>query len=256
MTYLLFDLLAVATPAGLLLMRARYRRRVVVPVTVLSVVAALWTAPWDRHLVRSGIWSYDPAGVLGQLGSVPVEEFGFLVLQVVLIAAWALRTEGLTSRFEVVPTRSSARAAVGRWVLVGLLGGVLLIAGQHLRYLGLLLIWAAPPFALQQAVAHDVLVGRRRARLLRTVPVALWLCLCDRVALALGIWTINPTSSTGLAAGGLPVEEALFFWLTCLLTGDGLLLIADPEVLARVRGLLPRTPVWRGQASRSRSGSR
>jgi lycopene cyclase domain-containing protein len=244
-TYLLFDLLAVATPAGLLLLRARRRRTIVVPVTVLAAVAALWTAPWDRHLVRSSVWSYDPAAVLGLWGSVPVEEFGFIVLQVVLIAAWMLHAGGLTPRPGMISTRTPTLSGAAVWLGVGLLGGALLLLGGHLRYLGLLLVWVAPPFCVQHALAHDVLVSQRTGRLLRAVPVALWLCLCDRVALALGIWTISPASSTGLAVGGLPVEEALFFWLTCLLTSDGLLLIADPVVLARVRALLPKSPVPR-----------
>ena len=111
------------------------------------------------------------------------------------------------------------------------------------RYLGLLLVWAGPPLALQRAVAGDLLGSRRLDRLVLAAPVTLWLCLADRCAIALGIWTINPASSTGVLLLGLPVEEALFFALTSLLLADGLLLAGDPRALARVALLRRRRTV-------------
>lgn len=240
MDYLLFDLLAVAVPAALLLVRARGRRQALLPVAVLAAVAVAWTAPWDGLLVRTGVWSYDPHAVLGQVGSVPVEEFGFVVLEVVLVAAWRLRTPRWSVPADpALPTVATPAGALG-WLALGVAGAVLLLWGGHLRYLGLLLVWVAPAFAFQHAIAHDVLAAQRKSRLLRVAPVALWLCVCDRLALARGIWTIGPVSATGVTVGGLPVEEALFFWLTCLLSADGLLLATHPAVLRRVRKLLTR----------------
>jgi hypothetical protein len=68
----------------------------------------------------------------------------------------------------------------------------------------------------------------------------LWLCIADRLALADGVWSISPASSTGLSVLGLPVEEGLFFGLVGLLVTEGLLLATDPRALARARALLPR----------------
>lgn len=235
MSYLVFDLLAVALPAALLLFRASGRRAMVIPIALLAGLALVWTAPWDRHLVRTQVWSYDPRQVLGQWLSIPYEEFGFVVLEVVLVAAWSLRTVSWTP--SSAPPRRVNPHRVRGWLAVGALGLLLLAVGGQARYLGLLLAWVAPPFALQHAVAHDVLVFARQGRLLRALPVALWLCCCDRLALHLGIWTIGPASSTGLSLLGLPVEEALFFWLTCLLTADGLFLARHPVVLQRLRHL-------------------
>lgn len=132
----------------------------------------------------------------------------------------------------------------------------------------LLLLWAAPPLALQRLVAGDVLAARRAVRLRTALPVALWLAAADRLALADGIWAISPTRSTGLTVLGLPVEEALFFALTSLLVADGLLLATDRAVLARVcRGLrraflarqaapaVVRTRVTTGPAARRTVGA-
>ena len=234
MDYLLFDLLALALPAALLLRRSPAPPRL--PVAVLAATALLWTAPWDEHLVRTGVWSYDPDRVLARLGAVPVEEYGFVVLEVVLVGAWAVRTGVLTPR--PLPATTGRGHGALLWAALALTGVLLALLGGHLRYAGLLLLWAAPPLALQHAVAGDVLTARRPGRLLTAVPVALWLCLADRVALATGIWTIAPASSTGWTVLGLPVEEALFFALTSVLVTDGLLLAADPGVRARAASLL------------------
>ena len=236
MDYLTFDLVAVALPATLLLARAQGRRRVLGPVAVLAATAVLWTAPWDEHLVRSGVWSYAPDRVLARFGSVPVEEYAFVVLEVLLVAAWALRSGALPLRRlggdDGARTGSCRRGALG-WGAVAALGLLLALVGGQVRYLGLLLLWAGPPLALQHAVAGDVLAQRRPARLRTALPVALWLCAADRLALADGVWSITPASSTGLSVLGLPAEEALFFCLTCALVTDGLLLAADPAVLRR-----------------------
>lgn len=245
MQYAIFDLLAVALPAALLLIGSPTRRVLLVPAAALAAVAVAWTAPWDEHLVRTGVWTYAPDRVLARLGSVPVEEYAFVVLEVLLVGAWALRTGALPVRTGNLPVPSlrpgpagSRRRGAVAWAAVTLAGLALTLLGGHLRYLGLLLLWAGPPLALQRLVAGDVLVARRAARLHTALPAALWLCLADRLALADGVWSIAPQSSTGLALFGLPVEEALFFALTCLLVTDGLLLAADPSVLRRALAVL------------------
>lgn len=53
----------------------------------------------------------------------------------------------------------------------------------------------------------------------------LYLWVADRIALALGIWHISDRFTTGLAHGGLPLEEALFFVVTNLLVVQGLILM-------------------------------
>lgn len=244
MDYLLFDLLALALPTAVLLATARTSapwhagRRTAGPVAVLVLVALVWTAPWDEHLVRSGVWTYAPDGVLARIGSVPVEEYLFVILEVALVAAWGLRCGALPGRPVRVDPGGRLVPALC-WASVAALGLALALAGGQLRYLGLLLLWAAPPLALQRAVAGDVLRARRAQRLLIALPVALWLCVADRTALASGIWSISPDSSTGVMVLGLPVEEGLFFVLTCLLVTDGLVLACDRAVVARVRALLP-----------------
>lgn len=238
MAYWQFDLLAVALPAVLLLHGRRTPRAFVLAAGGLALLALVWTAPWDEHLVRTGVWSYGTDRVLATVGSVPVEEYVFVVLLVVLVAAWGVRT-GLLDPTPG-PRRGSRSAGALGWLAVAVAGTLLVAVGGQLRYLGLLLVWAAPPLALQHAVAGDLLGGRRHARALLALPVALWLCAADRLALADGVWSIAPASSTGVLLLGLPLEEALFFVLTCVLVADGLVLATDDRALARAMALVRR----------------
>ena len=70
--------------------------------------------------------------------------------------------------------------------------------------------------------SHDVVARARR------------LCGTRRVGHA---GTLDPMA-TGVLVLGLPVEEGLFFALTCLLVTDGLVLACDRAVVARVRAVL------------------
>jgi lycopene cyclase domain-containing protein len=231
--YWLFDLLVLGVPIALLLRRRWPGPALLRATGALAVVALLWTAPWDEHLVRTGVWSYGPDRVIATVGSVPVEEYAFVVLLVVLVSAWGQRTGRLPAR-SLDRVHGSRTSGALCWVAVALAGAGAVAVGGPLRYLGLLLLWVAPPLALQRAVAGDLLRPRLADRLLLALPVALWLCAADRLALADGIWSIAPASSTGVLLLGLPLEEALFFLLTTLLVTDGLVLATDPRALARV----------------------
>ena len=245
MSYWQFDVLVLVLPVALLLRGHPLPRTLVRATAALAAVALLWTGPWDDYLVRTGVWSYGDQRVLALIGNVPVEEYAFVALMVLLVAAWGSRTSRLPDR-PAAPGRPSGWLP---WGIVTLLGAALVAVGGDVRYLGLLLLWAGPPLALQRAVAGDLLRARRADRLLVAAPVVLWLCLADRFAIGGGIWTISPDASTGTLLG-LPVEEALFFGLTGLLVTDGLTLATCPVALARARrlvGLLrpagTRTPV-------------
>src|SRR5690348_2825555 len=44
----------------------------------LVLVAMVYTAPWDNHLIAEGVWSYDPSLISGvTFGWIPLEELLF-----------------------------------------------------------------------------------------------------------------------------------------------------------------------------------
>lgn len=233
MDYATFDLLAAAVPAGLLLRGAAGRSRLLGPGLLLAGLALAWTAPWDDHLVRTGVWAYPGDRVLARIGAVPVEEYAFVALEVLLVCAWGLRCGALDDA-ELQGRGADGRRRATAPALLVVAGLVLVLLGGHLRYLGLVLVWAGPPLLLQRLVAGDLLGPMTAARLKMGVPPFLWLCVADRLALGDGIWAIHPASSTGLQVLGLPVEEAVFFAVTCLLVTDGVLLARHPEARRRV----------------------
>jgi lycopene cyclase domain-containing protein len=154
--YWLFDLLVLGVPIALLVGRTRPSAALLRATGALAVVALLWTAPWDEHLVRTGVWSYGPDRVLATIGSVPAEEYAFVVLLVALVAAWGHRTGRLPAGPAAL-SRGSRSSGALCWLAVALAGAGAVALGGQLRYLGLLLVWVAPPLALQRAVAGDLL---------------------------------------------------------------------------------------------------
>lgn len=100
MTYLEFLGIFLVPPiAGLLILeRGRVPLRLAGQLGALVVVAVVYTAPWDRELITESVWTYPAAQVAGAtILRVPVEEYAFYALQVVLaglVTASLLRRRG------------------------------------------------------------------------------------------------------------------------------------------------------------------
>ncbi|MFC8275935.1 lycopene cyclase domain-containing protein [Streptomyces sp. NPDC057271] len=207
-------------------------RRGLVTVGILAVVAVVWTTPWDRWLILHGAWSYPPGSVIGTVARVPVEEYLFMVGQTLLTGCWTLY---VTAR---APERTPAKEAWRRpaccagW-LAAACAGWLLTTNQPSLYLGAILVWFAPPLALQAAIGADVLHAARADRLrgLALTPV-LW--AADALAIHAGAWRISDVHTVGFAPAGLPLEEAVFFLATNLLVVDSVLLVRAAPVRERM----------------------
>ncbi len=248
MTYLQFHLVFLA-PAILVLggiaWRLRGRANGRDPgwaLPLLAVVAFVYTTPWDNYLVYRAVWTYGADRVLGTVGYVPVEEYAFFLLQPVLTGLWYLVVRPWT------PPPRPASAAAPRWGGAGfgalaVAGLVLVTAGGHGLYLGLILAWACPVLAGMWALAGAKL-ARRRALLAWAVgPPTLYLWVADRVAIGQGIWDITDATRTGLDLLGLPVEEAVFFLLTNLLVAQGLVLFLEEGASTSMGSPLSRAPL-------------
>ena len=97
----------------------------------------------------------------------------------------------------------------------------------HYSYLALLLFWALPVIGLQWLAAGRALWQARRALAATVTLCTLYLCAADRYAIARGIWQIQPAGIVGVRFGGhLPLEEALFFFLTVVMSAQGFVMIA------------------------------
>ncbi|GAC1438295.1 MAG: hypothetical protein NVSMB65_12610 [Chloroflexota bacterium] len=86
MSYLTFVVIFLVVPIGALVVA--YRRGAARwPWGVfagLALVALAYTGPWDNALIANGVWAFGRGRVVGTIGLVPIEEYVFYVLQVVL----------------------------------------------------------------------------------------------------------------------------------------------------------------------------
>jgi lycopene cyclase domain-containing protein len=231
LTYLAFHALFVVPPLlGLAILTWRRRssplgvRLGALGVVVVTVLAVGYTAPWDRFLIERGAWFYGEGRVARWVWGIPLGELLFFVLQPLLTALWTFQVDG--------PVLGGVRQS-RRDVLVGAVAGVavsavglaLFFGAESTLYLGAILAWAGPVFALQWAVGwRYLLAARRRVALAVGVPT-LYLWVVDRFAIGNGIWTISETYTTGLGLLGLPVEEMTFFLVTNCFVVQGLVLL-------------------------------
>jgi lycopene cyclase domain-containing protein len=227
MTYLLFDVVFLVVPAVSLLASARDRLReprAWWALVGMMVLAVAYTGPWDSHLVRTGVWDYGADRVQWTIAAVPVEEYAFMLLQVLLTGSFLLRIERRLPGSAVAPTWRTRAAGAAVWIAAGLLGAALL-PGEATRSLGLILVWASPVLAGQWALGGGQFWSSRGLVSWSVTVPTLYLWVADWIALRLGIWEISPFYSTGIGVLGLPVEEMAFFALTNLLVVQGMLLV-------------------------------
>ncbi|MBX3084797.1 MAG: lycopene cyclase domain-containing protein [Anaerolineae bacterium] len=208
-----------------------------VPILTHCVIAVVYTTPWDNYLVATKVWWYDPKLVTGLvLGYVPIEEYCFFVLQVLLTGAWLAmlaRHTPITQPVEPSPRK--------RWMwtlalLIVWLGFLVILIGNWRpgTYLALLMLWALPPVMMQTAFGADILWRHRKIILLSIIPMTLYLAASDKLAISSGTWTINPEQTVGiLILGRLPIEEFAFFLMTNTLITLGCTLMLDVESKAR-----------------------
>jgi lycopene cyclase domain-containing protein len=230
MTYWDFHLVFILPVIGLLALLAwranAVPRRGLWWLAGMSIIALIYTTPWDNYLVAQGVWSYNPDRVQATIGWVPVEEYFFFLVQPVLTGLWL---------FLVLSRRPPASDRPSRWLPPVILAGVALLAlvGVSLLftekgfYLGLILAWTAPVLALQLYVGRSTLWTHRHILLWAVAVPTLYLWVCDRLAIGLGIWNISERFTTGIALIGLPIEEAVFFLITNLMVVQGLLLLRN-----------------------------
>ncbi|MEF8784265.1 MAG: lycopene cyclase domain-containing protein [Haloarculaceae archaeon] len=191
---------------------------------VIVVLALAYTTPWDNYLIAEGVWWYGDGRVAARLWLAPAEEYIFIVLQSVLVAAWTFYLAGPVDG-SVSHTWADRIGGGLAGFGVTALGAVLVVGPQSTFYLGAIVLWAGPVLALQWAVGWRYLLSvPRRVAAGVAVPVV-YLCAIDWFAIRQGVWTISADHTTGLAVASLPIEEATFFLLTSTFVVQGLVLL-------------------------------
>ena len=236
-TYLQFLVLFIVPPVLILGGRARRElptlgRRARVGLLALPLFALIYTTVWDNYLVYAGVWTYGEGRVIGTIGWVPVEEYLFFLLQPLLTGSLLYIFVARLLNDVGMPPPPARPGRVKFWGAVPWLAliaeGLVLLPTESGRYLGLILVWAAP-LILILWLAGSVWIWSLRAAVIPTLVIStLYLWFADRTAIAAGTWTISERFTLGFEPWGLPVEEAVFFLVTNLLVVFGLVLVLVP----------------------------
>lgn len=206
-------------------------------------IAVSYTTLWDNYLVATQVWWYDPKLVTGlTLGYVPIEEYIFFILQTLFTGLWLF---WLMRRIPRSTTwRPSYKIRIAAMAIVLMLWLTMLfmfiIGPVSWTYIALILLWAFPPIALQLAFGADILWRYRKLVAAAIFAPTIYLWTADALAIAAGTWTINPNKTLRiLLPGGLPIEEAVFFWVTNILIVFGITLSLAEESHPCLRRWLP-----------------
>ena len=236
MSYLNFLLIFVVLPALILVAIASRRasrsgqlkrlRWHWIGTAILTVIAFVWTTPWDNYIVANGVWSYGEGRVIGVIGYVPIEEYLFFVLMPVLNSAFfaLLLLIPLERPVSTKSKQTSARIICSVLSLAVVSTSVWLLPQERFTYLATTLAWFVPALWIQWI--FDPVYLRRMIMVLAitTLVPTLYFSLADTWAINEGIWTIHEATRTGWEIGSLPFEEAFFFFITSLLLSQGLIL--------------------------------
>lgn len=84
MTYLQFLLIFLVLPiVAMVAFSQNVRTRGTAAIILFtSLLALVYTTPWDHTLIALDVWGYGDERVLGTFWLIPWEEYGFFVLQV------------------------------------------------------------------------------------------------------------------------------------------------------------------------------
>lgn len=205
------------------------------------LLALAYTTPWDNYLVATGVWWYNPEMVTGiTLGYVPIEEYTFFVVQTLLSGLW---TVALFRRIApMLPLRE--RPGLRHWASLFSLAMVIGFTALWLSgwkpgtYLSLILSWAFVPVLVQVWFGADILLHAWRVILPAVWAPTLYLWLVDYLAIGSGTWVIDPLQTTGVKVGVLPMEEMVFFLMTNVIIGFGIILMLSPDSQVRAAALL------------------
>src|SRR6056297_104682 len=229
LTYLQFHLVfSLPVVAALWYLAPRYdrlrRRRATAGIAILVAIAYVYTTPWISYMIWQGTWWYADGAVLVRALSIPLGEYLFFTIQTV-VTAFALHLIGFDPTFREGDFDRKPRIA-------GVVGGLAMVVGglwlttldPSYLYLGGLIAWVGPVFALQWSVGGGYLVRTPRMWLAATLIPAAYFWVADRIAIAMGTWQLSTEFTTGVAVLGLPIEEMLFFASAGVMTVDGLVL--------------------------------
>lgn len=235
MTYGLFLLIFLVAPITVLLMVLwrQLRRHHWLAMALVSIIAFVYTTPWDNYAAYKGLWTFAPEFVWGPpfwFGWLPLEEYLFYFAEAIFtcLAMVALAQTPLWKPEKEAAGKPEAKTPQPALPPLPLAGVLAPLPFGKLSYLLILWLWALPVLAVQWVVARRSLWRARWLLLATLLLCGTYLSLADHFAIAKGIWQIQEEGIVGWRLQGhLPLEEAMFFYLTVAMSAQGFWMIAE-----------------------------
>ena len=239
---------------GKLIHGFRNGRAVWIAIGIHVLLAVVYTTPWDNYLVATGVWYYNPDLVTGfVIGYVPIEEYTFFVVETILAGSWwwlLARTLTLPSPKGKVGFRPNKRLVfvsacllISLWLIFTYL---FFFGDEKWTYLSITLFWALPAILPQFLIGADILWHYRKLAALSILVPGTSLSLMDIIALRETTWSISPSQTTGiLFLGILPLEEAVFFFITNIMITFGMTLLLANVSQERFSEIKKQFQAWK-----------
>lgn len=235
--HLFFNLPLLALLAGINLFVPWTAGEEFAPILVLAAVF-IFTTPWDNLAVKWGIWGFPREKYAFRIGYLPVEEYGFFLLQTLniilavraglyFVPAWQTGDETAPDRW----TFACLGASLIPWLIVGAqLRWLRRKAGPRVNY-ALHLAWFLPVIYLQWILAPWLFWHHAALVAAVTAAFGIYYTLADLIAVRAGLWFFDESQITGVKLGRiLPWEEMAFFFLTSLLVAQSYLLLLPGDL--------------------------
>lgn len=228
----------------------------------LTIVAVLYTLPWDSYIIYHKAWTYAPWAVTGTILGVPIEEVFFFIIQTFLTGYLyniftfpLLPSLYLLPKPNSFPTRYPSFWSFIRWspsfifAGISILSWVLCQPETHQFYITCIGFWAFPICTFLWTIAGDHILLRPTSIIYSIILPTIYLCATDIIALRRGIWSISAPTSLGIFVWpDLPIEEAFFFLITNTILVFGLaafekieaIINTWPELISETE--IPSTP--------------
>ena len=210
--------------------------KLILATLIISAIALFYTTPWDNYLVATGVWFYSSDLISGLIiFYVPIEEYLFFILESIFVAEFLFISSLKLPKNIRLENKLIGAIIVNKkkllfLILISILWIISLILfisrSYEFLYLSLILIWAIPPLFLLVLLGSAHICRSIKMLSVTISCTTLYLSAIDFLAIYLGIWEISESSSTNiLILNILPIEEALFFFITTILVSFGTLLI-------------------------------
>lgn len=206
----------------------------------MTLMALVYTSPWDHLLIDRGVWFYGEGVVWSWILGIPVGEYLFFIIQT-LGTSLLLFKLGYDSIDEGKPRILDSKKFSLPFILLTAAGiWMVLFGAESSFYIGSILAWSGPVISLQWAYGGKRLLEAKKSVIRTIVISSAYLWSIDYVAIEKNLWNLSIQTRTGFEILGLPVEEALFFTLTNLMVVQGIILYDWTLKTTELRSLLTK----------------